>query len=97
MLFSVIGGGERHQDDLPDSPFAVFRTSSLYSCPESEIRAAKLLVVPGHLQEELVGGSPQHRYRRVRRRLPGVDRVLQKHTQKIDDDHPKNYLKEVSL
>ncbi len=56
-MFSVIGCcGERHQDDLPASLFAVFHTSSLFSCTKSEIRAEKLPVVPGHLQEELVGG-----------------------------------------
>jgi hypothetical protein len=38
---------------------------SLYFAPESEIRAAKLLVDRGHLQEELVGGCPHHRYRRA--------------------------------
>jgi hypothetical protein len=37
---------------------AIFYTSGLLSLPESEIRAGKLFVDPGHLQEELVGGSP---------------------------------------
>jgi hypothetical protein len=63
----------------------------LFSGPESEIRAGKLFVDPEHLQEELVGGRPHHRYRRVCHHLPVVDRALQKHTQ-IGDDHAKKLL-----
>jgi hypothetical protein len=76
------------------SPSSIIRyicTSGLLSLPESEIRAGKLLVDPGHLQEEHVGGHPHHRYRRVRRRCPGVDRALQKNT-RIADDHAKKLL-----
>jgi hypothetical protein len=32
---------------------------AFFLCPESEIRAGKLLVDPDHLQEELVRGRPQ--------------------------------------
>ncbi len=73
---------------LPAPLFAIFRTGSLLSLPESEIRAGKLLVDPWHLQEDLVGGRPHHRYRRACRRRPGVDRVLQKNTH-IADDYAK--------
>jgi hypothetical protein len=65
------------------------------SLPESEIRAGKLLVDPGHLQEEIVGGHPHHRYRRARRRRPGVERALQKITH-IAGDHAKK-LSEASV
>ncbi len=50
------------------------------SLPKSEIRAGKLLVDPGHPQEELVGGRPHHRYIKTHRCRPRVDRVLQKNT-----------------
>jgi hypothetical protein len=95
LLFSMIGSGKRHQDVLPASLFAVFRTSGLLSLPVGEIRADKLPVDPGHLQGELVGGHPHHCYRRAHRRhrCPVVDRVLQKNTH-IADDHAKNSLKQ---
>jgi hypothetical protein len=57
-LFSVIGGSKRRQDVLLGSLLAVFGISDIFSCSESEIRAGKLLVGPGYLQEELVGGAP---------------------------------------
>jgi hypothetical protein len=60
----------------------------LLSPPEREIRAGKLLVDPGHLQEELVGGGPHHRYIKACRRRPRVDRGLQKNTN-IPDNHAK--------
>ncbi len=66
--------------------FAIFRTSGLLSLHESEIQAGKLLVDPGHLQEELVGGRPHHCYRKACR--PGVDRAKQKNT-RIADEHAK--------
>jgi hypothetical protein len=72
----------------PSSIFAVFHTSGLSFLPQSEIRAVKLLVDPGHLQEECVGGYTHHRYRRARCRRPVVDRVLQKNIN-IADDHGK--------
>jgi hypothetical protein len=65
-----------------------FHTIGLLSPPESEIRAGKLLVDPGHLQEELVGGGPHHRYIKACRRRPRVDRELQKNTH-IPDKHAK--------
>ncbi len=60
----------------------------LLSPPESEIRAGKLLVDPGHLQEELVWGRPEHRYIKACRRRPGVDRGLQINTH-IADEYAK--------
>ncbi len=52
-----------------------------FTSSSSEIGAGKLLVDPGHLQEELVGGH----YRR-----PVGDRALQKNTHiNIADDHAK--------
>jgi len=60
------------------SIMAVFHTSDLLFLPQSEIRAGKLLVEPGRLQEECVGDRPHHRYRRARCHRPVVDRVLQK-------------------
>jgi hypothetical protein len=88
-LFSITGCGKRWQDVLPAPLFAIFHTSGLLSLHESEIRAGKLLVDPGHLQEELVGGRrPHHRYRKACRRRPVVDRALQKNT-RIADEHAK--------
>ncbi len=57
---------------------------------KSEIRAGKLLVVPGHPQEELVGGRPHHRYIKARRCRPWVDRALQKNTHTAE-----NYAKKI--
>ena len=85
-LFSITCCGKRHQDVLPAPFFAIFHTSDLLFLPESEIRAGKLRVDPGHPQEELVGGCPHHHYIKARRRHPRVDRVLQKNIQ-IADDH----------
>ncbi len=59
--------GKRRQDVLPAPLFAIFRTGGLLSLPECEIRAGKLLVDPGHLQEELVGGGHHHHYIKARR------------------------------
>jgi hypothetical protein len=87
-LFSIIGSGKRRQNVLPAPFFAVFHTSSLLSLVQSEVRDGKLLVDPGHLQEELVGGHPNHRYRRACRCHPVVDRALRKNTH-IADDHAK--------
>ena len=87
-LFPITGCGKRRKDVLPAPFFAIFHTSDLLSLPESEIRAGKLLVDPGHPQEELVGGRPHHHYIKARRRRPRVDRALQKNTH-IADDHAK--------
>jgi hypothetical protein len=59
----------------------------LLSAPKSEIRAGKLLVDPGHLQEDLVGGRPHHRYLKARRCRPCVYRGLQ--NTRNADDHAK--------
>ena len=76
--------------------FRIFHTSGLLSPPESEIRAGKLLDDEGHLQEEPVGGHPQHHYIKAYCRRPRVDRVLQKiHILLITI--PNYYLKQVSL
>jgi hypothetical protein len=75
----------------PSSIFSIFHTIGLSSPPESEIRAGKLLVDPGHLQEELVGGRPHNGYIKACRRGPRVDRALQKNTH-IADDHAKKLL-----
>jgi hypothetical protein len=64
-----------------------FSSAAFFSCTKNEIRAGKLLVGPGHLQEELVGGHPHHRYRNSRCRRPVVDRSA-KNTH-IADDHAK--------
>jgi hypothetical protein len=74
-LFSITGCGNRHQDILPAPFFAIFHTRGLLPLPESEIRAGKLLVGPGHLQEELARGRPHHFYRKARHSRPGVDRA----------------------
>jgi hypothetical protein len=88
--------GKRCQDVLPAPLFAIFCTSGLLSLPESEIRAGKLRVDPGHLQEELVGGRPHQRYRKARCRRPGVDRALKK-THVLLMTMSKYYLKKVFL
>ena len=72
----------------PSSIFCIFHTSGLLTSYKKEIRAGKLLVDPGHLQEELVGGPPEHRYIKACHRRPRVDRALQKNTH-IADDHGK--------
>jgi hypothetical protein len=74
------------------SIIAIFHTTGLLSLPQNKIRAGKLLIGPGHLQEERLGGHPHYRYRRARRHRSVVDRALQKKTQKA-----KNYLKQLSL
>ncbi len=94
-LFSINGCGKRHQDVLPAPFFAYFHTRGLLTPPKNEIRAGKLLVDPGHLQEGLVGGHPHHRYIKACRRRPRVDRVLEKNT-RIADDHAKK-LSEASV
>ncbi len=81
-------GVKKGQYVLPASFFAVFRISSHFSCTKNEIRAGKLLVDPGHLQEELEGGHPHQRYRNAGHQRPVVDRALQKNTH-IADDHAK--------
>ncbi len=75
----------------PTCIFRIFHTIGLLSPPEREIRAGKLLVDPGHLQEELVGGHPHHRYIKACRCRPRIDRGLQKNTH-IPDDHAKKLL-----
>jgi hypothetical protein len=72
------------------SIFCLFHTIGLLSPPKIEIRAGKLLVDPGHLQEELVGGRPHHGYIKARHRCPRVDRGLQK-THVLLMTMPKNY------
>jgi hypothetical protein len=81
---------------FPAPLFTVFRTSGLLSLSQSEIRAGTLLIDSGHLQEELEGGRPHHRYRRTRRRHPGVDRVLKK-KHALLMTMPKNNLKQLPL
>ncbi len=71
--------------------FSIFHTSDLLSLLESEIRAGKLRVDPGHPQEEFVGGRPHHHYIKARRRRPRVDRALQKNTH-TPDNHTKKLL-----
>jgi hypothetical protein len=76
--------------------FCIFHTSGLLTPPKKEIRAGKLLVDPGHLQEGLVGGHPHHRYINACCRRPRVDKALKK-THVLLMTMPKNYLKQVSL
>jgi hypothetical protein len=79
LLFSIIGIGKGRQDVLP-------APTDLLSLPQNKIRAGKLLIDSGHLQEEHLGGCPHYRYTIARHPGPVVDRVLQKKTQ-IADDH----------
>jgi hypothetical protein len=81
----------------PSSIFRIFHTIGLLSPPESEIRAGKLLVDPGHLQEELVGGCPHHCYIKACHGRPRVDRGLQKNTHIADNHEKKLPEKSVSL
>jgi hypothetical protein len=90
-LFSITGCGKRRQDVLPAVLFSIFHTSGLSSLLKSEIRAGKLLVDPGHPQEELVGGLPHHHYIKACLRRPRVDRALQKNTHTADN-HAKKLL-----
>jgi hypothetical protein len=76
--------------------FFKFHTDGLLTLPKKEIRAGKLLVDPGHLQEGLVGGHPHHRYIKACRRRPRVDRALKK-IHILLMPMPKNDLKQVSL
>jgi hypothetical protein len=87
-LFSIIGSGKKALRCSPSAIIAVFHTSGLLFLPQSEIRAGKLLVGPGHLQEEHVGGHPHHRYIKAHCRRPVKDRMLQKNTH-IADNHGK--------
>ncbi len=64
-----------------------FHTTGLLSLPQSEIRAGKLLVDPGHLQEEQVGVTPHHHYRRARCHHPVVDTSLKNNTHIADDQN----------
>jgi hypothetical protein len=80
----------------PSSIFYKFHTDGLLTPPKKEIRAGKLLVDPGHLQEGLVGGHPHHRYIKACRRRPRVDRALKK-IHILLMPMPKNDLKQVSL
>jgi hypothetical protein len=66
----------------------ISHTIGLSSPPKNEIRAGKLLVDPGHLQEELLGGHPHHHYIKACPSCPVVDRALQKNTL-IADEHAK--------
>jgi hypothetical protein len=72
----------------PSAIIAVFHSSGLFFLPKSKIRAGKLLVGPGHLQEEHVGGDPHHRYIKAHCRCPVEDRTLQKNIH-IADNHGK--------
>jgi hypothetical protein len=65
-----------------------FTPATFYFFLKSEIRGGKLLVDPGHLQEEGVGGHPPHRYRRACCHHPVADRLLQKNMH-IADEHSK--------
>ncbi len=84
-LFSVIGSGKKRLRCSPSAIIAVFHTSSLLFLPKSEIRAGKILVGPGHLQEELIGGHPHHCYMKAHYRHPVEDRTLQKNTHIADN------------
>ncbi len=79
----------------PSAIIAVFHTSGLLFLPKSEIRAGKLLVGPGHLQEEHVGGHPHHGYIKAHCRHPVKDRTLQKNTH-IADNHGKKLPETIS-
>jgi hypothetical protein len=73
----------------PSAIIAVFHTSGLLFLHKSEIRAGKLLVAPGHLQEEHVGGHPYHRYIKAHCHRPVEDRMLQKNTHTADNHGKK--------
>jgi hypothetical protein len=88
-LFSITGCKKRRQNVLPAPFFVIFHTRDLLSLPKSEIRAGKLLVDPGHPQEELVGGRPHHRYIKARHCCPRVDRALQNNTQTAENHAKK--------
>jgi hypothetical protein len=88
-LFLKTCCGKRHQDILPAPFFAIFHTSNFLFLPEIEIRAGKLLVDPGHPQEELVGGCPHQGYIKACRRCPRVGRALQKNIHTADDHAKK--------
>jgi hypothetical protein len=96
-LFSITGCEKRHPDVFPAPFFAIFHTSHLLSLPESEIRVVKLLVDPGHPQEELVGGRPPHCYIKARCRRPRIDRALQKNTHTADNHAKKPFSSYVAL
>ncbi len=66
----------------PSSIIAIFHTTSLLSLPQNKIRAGKLLIDPGHLQEDRLRGRPHYRYRRARRHRPVVDAKKHNHGQK---------------
>ncbi len=88
-LLSITGCKKRRQNVLPAPFFVIFHTSDLLSLPKSEISAGKLLVDPGHPQEELVGGRHHHRYIKARRCRPRVDRGLQKNTHTAENHAKK--------
>jgi hypothetical protein len=89
-LFSIIGRCS------PSLIIIVFHTSDLLFLPESEIRAGKLLVDPGHLQEEGVGGRPHYCYRGICCHRPEEESALQK-IHILLMTMAKNYLKQLSL
>jgi hypothetical protein len=95
-LLSKTCCGKRHQDIHPAPFFVIFHTSGFLFLPESKIRAGKLLVDPGHPQEELVGGRPHQGYIKDRRRRTRGHRALKKICILLMT-MPKNYLKQVSL
>jgi len=95
-LFSVTGCGKRGQDVLPALLFAIYHTSGLLSLPKNEIRAGKLLVDPGHLQEEFVGGRPHIVTEELAAAVLGLIERCKKHTYLLMTK-PKNYVKQVSL
>ncbi len=86
LLFSIIGIRKRRQDVLPASLLQYFTLLAFYLLLKVKSELASLLVDPGHLQEERIGGRPHYRYRRARRHRPVEDRALQKNTN-ITDDH----------
>jgi hypothetical protein len=88
-LFSKTGCKKRLQNVLPAPFFVIFHTSDLLFLPKSEIRAGKLLVDPGHPQEELVGVRPHHRYIETRHCHPRVDRARQKNTHTAENHAKK--------
>jgi hypothetical protein len=75
----------------PSTIIAVFHTSSLLFLQNSEISAGKLLIGPGHLQEEHVGGHPHQRY------IKAHCRPVEDKTHILLITMAKNYLKQLSL
>ncbi len=87
-LFPITGCEKRRKDVLLAPFFAYFTHHRPFISSWKWNQSCKLLVDPGHPQEELVGGRPHHRYIKDCRRRPRVDWGLQKNTC-IADNHAK--------